>query len=167
MSKSVVSESNKGHENLKMSGKRGAGDEGGENGMGFVEVPPAESLSISTTVSTAPPSWITKLRKPELRAELSDRSVKFEKKDNKSVLIELLCLRLLYENRVLGGNNFLNTDDFRRILVPFLPNDTLMTIRLVSKPWSHVADRLIDEGVRKGELIVHDGKDINYEVGLA
>ncbi|GMH78498.1 hypothetical protein TL16_g07826 [Triparma laevis f. inornata] len=55
---------------------------------------PAESLTISPTVSTAPPCWITKLRKPELRAELDDRFVKYEKKDSKSVLIELLRMHL-------------------------------------------------------------------------
>ncbi|GMH60390.1 hypothetical protein TL16_g03036 [Triparma laevis f. inornata] len=106
------------------------------------------------------------MKKLELRAELSDRSVKFEKKDNKSVLIELLRQRLLYENGVLGGNNFLNTDDYRRLLVPFLPNDTLMTTTLVSKPWSRVADGFISDSVESSVMIVHGGKDISWEVSV-
>ncbi|GMH80374.1 hypothetical protein TL16_g08520 [Triparma laevis f. inornata] len=56
------------------------------------------------------------------RAELNDKYVKFDMKDNKSVLIELLHLRLRCEV-LLSGNNFLNTDDYRVLLVPLLPND--------------------------------------------
>ena len=75
-----------------------------------------------------------------------DRFVKYEMNDNKSALVELLRLRLRCEV-LLSGNNFLGTDDFCRLLVPFLPNETLMTIRLASKPWSRVADEFIDDGV--------------------
>ena len=85
MSKSIASESNEYDKSREMGGKRGAEDEGDENEEGFIKVPPEESLPISTVVSTAPPSWITKLRKPELRAKLDDWFVKFEKKDDKSV----------------------------------------------------------------------------------
>ena len=166
MSKSVASESDEGHKSGENGGKRGAEDEGNEDGEEFTEVPPAESLPISTTVSTAPPPLITKLRKPKLRAKLSDRSVKYEKKDNKSVLIEHLRLQLRCEV-LLSGNNFLNTDDYRRLLVPFFPNDTLMTIRLVSKPWSRVADGFISDGVESGAMIVHDGNDISFDEAFA
>jgi len=62
--------------------------------------------------------------------------------------------------QLLAGNNFLNTDDFRRLVVPFLQNNTLMTIRQASKPWSRVADAFIDDGVASGAMIVHDGDDI-------
>ena len=37
-----------------MSGERGAEDEGGEDGEGFLEVPLVESLTISMTDSTVP-----------------------------------------------------------------------------------------------------------------
>ncbi|GMH67709.1 hypothetical protein TL16_g04750 [Triparma laevis f. inornata] len=94
---------------------------------------------------------------------MSDRSVKFEKKDNKSVLVELLRLRLRCEV-LLSGNNFLNTDDFRRLLVPLIPDDTLMKMRVVSKPWSRVADRFISDGVESGAIIVHDGNHIDWGV---
>ncbi|GMH56720.1 hypothetical protein TL16_g02200 [Triparma laevis f. inornata] len=146
-----------------MSGKRGAKEEGEENEEGTLEALAAESLPISTNVSTAPLTWITKLRKPELRAELNDMSFKFEKKDNKSILVELLRLRLRCENGVLGGNNFLNTDDYCRLLVPFLPNDTPITIRLASKPWSRMADGFISGGVESGAIMVHGGKDISFD----
>ena len=49
MSKSVASESNGGQKIREMIRKRGAGDEGDEDEEGFVELPPAESLTISTT----------------------------------------------------------------------------------------------------------------------
>ncbi|GMH53560.1 hypothetical protein TL16_g01478 [Triparma laevis f. inornata] len=68
---------------------------------------------------------------------------------------------------LLSGNNFLNTDDYRRLLVPFLPNDTLMAIRLVSKPWSRVADGFISDGVESGAMIVHDGNDISFDEAFA
>ncbi|GMH48250.1 hypothetical protein TrLO_g885 [Triparma laevis f. longispina] len=166
MSKSVVTESNEGDESRKMSGKRGAKDEGNDNEEGIIVVPSAESLTISTVVSTAPPSWMTRLRKPELQAELDDRLIKYEMKDNKSVLIELLRPRVRCED-LISSNNFLNTDDYRRLLVPFLPDDTLMKIRLASKPWSRVADAFIDEGVKNGTMIVHGGNDISEEVADA
>ncbi|GMH55190.1 hypothetical protein TL16_g01841 [Triparma laevis f. inornata] len=150
MSKSVASEYFYHNDSRKTGGKRGAEDEGKEDEEVNLEIPPAESSPISTTAPTAPLSWIAKLRKLELRAELNDRSVKYEKKDNKSVLVELLRLRLRCEV-LLSGNNFLNTDDFRRLLVRFLPNDALMAIRLASKPWSRVADAFIDEGVESGK----------------
>ncbi|GMH86887.1 hypothetical protein TL16_g10683 [Triparma laevis f. inornata] len=62
-------------------------------------------------------------------------------------------------NALLSGNNFLNTDDFRRLIVPYLPNDVLMTIRLVSKPWSRVADRFISDSVESGTMVVRGEKD--------
>ncbi|GMH60889.1 hypothetical protein TL16_g03147 [Triparma laevis f. inornata] len=52
------------------------------------------------------------------------------------------------------------TNDFKRLLVGFVMGDTLMTLRLATKSWKRVADAFIDEGVRSGELIVHNGKDI-------
>ncbi|GMH83755.1 hypothetical protein TL16_g09706 [Triparma laevis f. inornata] len=65
---------------------------------------------------------------------------------------------------LLSGNNFLNTDDFCRLLVPFLPNDTLMTIRLASKPWSRVADAFIGDGVESGTMIVRSEVDLQGRI---
>ncbi|GMH70273.1 hypothetical protein TrLO_g1623 [Triparma laevis f. longispina] len=63
-------------------------------------------------------------------------------------------------NALLSGNNFLNTDDFRRLIVPYLQGDTLMTIRLASKPWSRVADEFIGDGVESGTMIVRGEEDL-------
>ncbi|GMH60287.1 hypothetical protein TL16_g03018 [Triparma laevis f. inornata] len=63
-------------------------------------------------------------------------------------------------NALLSGNNFLNTDDFRRLIVPYIPNDALMTIRLALKPWSRVTDEFISDGVESGTMIVHGGEDV-------
>ena len=62
-------------------------------------------------------------------------------------------------NALLSGNNFLNTDDFRRLIVPYLSNDALMAIRLASKPWSRVVDEFIDDGVESGAIIVRGEED--------
>ncbi|GMH56428.1 hypothetical protein TL16_g02133 [Triparma laevis f. inornata] len=63
-------------------------------------------------------------------------------------------------NALLSGNNFLNTDDFRRLIVPYLPNDALMTIWLASKPWSRVAEEFIDDGVESRTMIVRGEEDL-------
>ncbi|GMI01923.1 hypothetical protein TrLO_g8130 [Triparma laevis f. longispina] len=55
------------------------------------------------------------------------------------------------------------TPNFRRHFVEFVLGDTLMTLRLATKGWKAAADAFIDEGVRSGAMIVHDGKDISYE----
>ncbi|GMH83348.1 hypothetical protein TL16_g09567 [Triparma laevis f. inornata] len=69
--------------------------------------------------------------------------------------------------QLLAGNNFLTNDDFRRLIVPYLQNDTLMTIRLASKPWSRVVDAFIDDGVESGKFLVHGGNDISWTVASA
>ena len=129
----------------KRVGKRGEKDEGNENEELIIELSATENSTTLTTVFTAPPTWITKLRKPEFQAELSNRSIKFEKKDDKSVLVELLHQFLLRQRREIllsvnnniklnnSFNNFLNTDNFRRLFVGLLPGDTLMTLRLTTK----------------------------------
>ena len=60
-------------------------------------------------------------------------------------------------------DQFMYTPNFRRNFVEFVPGDTLMTLRLATKGWKAAADAFIDEGVRSGAMIVHDGKDISYE----
>ena len=85
-------------------------------------------------------------------SKLVPSSIDVSNEDDDTTSEFIAHLRL---QQLLAGNNFLNTDDFRRLLVQFLPNDTLMTMRLASKPWSRVVDAFIDEGVRSGELMVH------------
>ena len=62
MSKFVASESNEGQESRKTGVKRRKGNEENEKENVILNVPSAESLTISTTVSTAAPTWITMLR---------------------------------------------------------------------------------------------------------
>ena len=98
---------------------------------------------------------------------MDDRLVEYEMNDNKSILVELLCLRLRCEV-LLSGNNFLGTNDFRRLLVQFVPDDMLMTMRVVSKPWSLVLTAVIDDGVESGVMIVvRGGNNIDGQVAYA
>ncbi|GMH80590.1 hypothetical protein TL16_g08610 [Triparma laevis f. inornata] len=115
MSKPVTSDTNDSHKSREMSGERGTGDEGGENEEGTLDLPPAESLTVSTVVSTVPTTT----------------------------------------------DQFMRTPKFRRHFVKYVPRDTLITLRLVTKGWKAAAEALIDEGVRSGELMVHGGNDIS------
>ncbi|GMI16646.1 hypothetical protein TrLO_g6294 [Triparma laevis f. longispina] len=59
-------------------------------------------------------------------------------------------------------DQFMFTDDFKRLLVGFFQGDTLMTLGLATNAWKPVADALIDEGVRSGKLIVRGEEDVEY-----
>ncbi|GMH67910.1 hypothetical protein TL16_g04795 [Triparma laevis f. inornata] len=61
----------------------------------------------------------------------------------------------------------MHTSAFRIHFFDFVPVDALMALRVATKGWNAAVDALIDEGVRSGELIVHDGKDISFKVGRA
>ncbi|GMH74417.1 hypothetical protein TL16_g06463 [Triparma laevis f. inornata] len=60
-------------------------------------------------------------------------------------------------------DQFMHTPEFKRHFIEFVHVQTLMALRLATKGWNAAADALIDEGVRSGELMVHDGKDIRYD----
>ncbi|GMH85212.1 hypothetical protein TL16_g10157 [Triparma laevis f. inornata] len=92
-------------------------------------------------------------------SKLVPSSIDINDFDNDTTLEVVAHLRL---QQLLAGNTFLNTDDFRRLIVPHLQNDTLMTIRLSSKPWSRVSDAFISDGVESGTMLVHSGKDISW-----
>ncbi|GMH82635.1 hypothetical protein TL16_g09325 [Triparma laevis f. inornata] len=62
---------------------------------------------------------------------------------------------------------FIHTVEFKRFFTPFLHYQKLTSIRVSNKEWTGVADALINEGVRNGELIVHDGNDICVTVARA
>jgi len=120
MSKSVASESNEGCEGHKTCRKRGSRDEGKKDEEGNPVVPPAESLTISTVVSTVPATT----------------------------------------------DQFMHTPEFRRHFVEYVPDDTLMVMRLVSKPWmreiENLLRRIIENGGQRGELIAHGGNDMSF-----
>ncbi|GMH77359.1 hypothetical protein TL16_g07380 [Triparma laevis f. inornata] len=116
MSKSVASESNEDHKSREMSGKRGAGDEGKEDGDGIPEASSAANSTTLTTVSTVP-------------AQVDD---------------------------------FTHTIEFKKLFNPFVHEQTLIALLVLNKEWNGVADVLIDEGVKSGELLVHVGNDLYW-----
>ncbi|GMH69212.1 hypothetical protein TrLO_g15722 [Triparma laevis f. longispina] len=57
-------------------------------------------------------------------------------------------------------DQFMFTNNFKRLLVGFIMGDTLMTLRLATKAWKRVVDAFIDEGVESGAMMVHGGNDV-------
>ncbi|GMI12654.1 hypothetical protein TrLO_g4162 [Triparma laevis f. longispina] len=72
MSNSVASETNECHESREMSSKRGAEYEEKQDEESSIEIPPAESLPISTVVSTAPPATDQFMHTPEFKRHSFD-----------------------------------------------------------------------------------------------
>jgi len=66
-------------------------------------------------------------------------------------------------NAPAATDQFMSTDDFKRLLVVLVQGDTLMTLRLTTKAWKRVVDAFIDEGVKSGAMIVHGGADCVFE----
>ncbi|GMI06347.1 hypothetical protein TrVE_jg7703 [Triparma verrucosa] len=66
---------------------------------------------------------------------------------------------------VVGGDDFMHTDDFRRLFVGFVMVDTLVPMRWLDKKWHKVVEKkLIElEDEPFGEIIVHGGNDISYD----
>ncbi|GMH82812.1 hypothetical protein TL16_g09387 [Triparma laevis f. inornata] len=64
-------------------------------------------------------------------------------------------------------NQFMFTDDFKRLLVGLVMGSTLMRLWLTTKAWKRLVDAFIDEGVTSGAIIVHSGNDIKKKVSLA
>ena len=61
-------------------------------------------------------------------------------------------------------DQFMFTPEFRRHFVEYVPGDTLMTLRLVTKGWKAAADAFIDKGVESSVILVHDGNVISEDV---
>ncbi|GMH74246.1 hypothetical protein TrST_g14012 [Triparma strigata] len=64
-----------------------------------------------------------------------------------------------------GGDDFMHTDDFRRLFVGFVMADTLVTMRWLDKKWHKVVEKKLIEVKQDepfGEIIVHRGNDISY-----
>ncbi|GMH80524.1 hypothetical protein TL16_g08579 [Triparma laevis f. inornata] len=118
MSKPTSTGSKDSHDSGEMGKKRGAEDEGNEEGDLILDLPLAESLTTSPAASTVPATT----------------------------------------------SQFLFTEDFKMLLVGFVRGDTLMALRVATKAWKVVADALIDEGMRSGELMDHGGNDTYWKV---
>ncbi|GMH46656.1 hypothetical protein TrVE_jg3218 [Triparma verrucosa] len=67
--------------------------------------------------------------------------------------------------QVIGGDDFMHTDDFRRLFVGFVMVDTLVAMRWLDRKWHKVVEKkLIEVGDEPfGGLIVHGGNDISDE----
>ncbi|GMH90429.1 hypothetical protein TrVE_jg4141 [Triparma verrucosa] len=63
----------------------------------------------------------------------------------------------------IGGDDFMHTDDFRRLFVEFVINDTLVAMRWLDKKWHKVVEKKLIELENEpfGEIIVHGGNDLS------
>ncbi|GMI01383.1 hypothetical protein TrST_g11528 [Triparma strigata] len=67
------------------------------------------------------------------------------------------------ETQVIGGDDFMNTDDFRRLFVGFVMADTLVAMRWLDRKWHRVVEKKLTEFEDEpfGEVIVHGGNDVS------
>ncbi|GMH85299.1 hypothetical protein TrVE_jg7801 [Triparma verrucosa] len=63
----------------------------------------------------------------------------------------------------VGGDDFMHTDDFRRMFVGFAMVDTLVAMRWLDRKWHTVVEKKLIEFEDEpfGEIIVHGGNDIS------
>ncbi|GMH83716.1 hypothetical protein TrVE_jg3392 [Triparma verrucosa] len=65
-----------------------------------------------------------------------------------------------------GGDDFMHTDDFRRLFIEFVMVDTLVAMRWLDRKWHKVVEKKLielEEDEPYGEIIVHGGNDISRE----
>ncbi|GMH85658.1 hypothetical protein TrVE_jg6360 [Triparma verrucosa] len=69
------------------------------------------------------------------------------------------------ETPASGGDDFMHTDDFRRLFVGFVMADTLVAMRWLDTKWHKVVEKkLIEVGEEPfGEIIVYGGNDISFD----
>ncbi|GMH67058.1 hypothetical protein TrST_g525 [Triparma strigata] len=62
-----------------------------------------------------------------------------------------------------GGDDFMHTDDFRRLFVDFVMVDTLVAMRWLDRKWHKVVEKMLTEFEDEpfGEIIVHGGNDLS------
>ena len=68
------------------------------------------------------------------------------------------------ETPATGGDDFMHTDDFRRLFVGFVIFDTLVAMRGLDKKWHKVVEKKLtelEEDEPYGEIIVHGGNDLS------
>ncbi|GMI15666.1 hypothetical protein TrVE_jg1544 [Triparma verrucosa] len=67
------------------------------------------------------------------------------------------------ETPAVGGDDFMYTDDFRRLFVGFVMVDTLVAMRWLDRKWHTVVEKKLTEFENKpfGEIIVHGGNDLS------
>ncbi|GMI00579.1 hypothetical protein TrVE_jg2458 [Triparma verrucosa] len=70
------------------------------------------------------------------------------------------------ETPALGGDDFMHTDDFRRLFVEFVMVDTLVAMRWLDRKWHKVVEKVLtelEEDEPYGEIIVHGGNDLSID----
>ncbi|GMH91352.1 hypothetical protein TrVE_jg9258 [Triparma verrucosa] len=81
--------------------------------------------------------------------------------------VTMLKVAQLELSSAFPKDDFLQTNEWRRLLIEFIPTSTLMTMRLLCKDWWRVADNFIDGMIESGAMIVYGGKDIWWKEALA
>ncbi|GMH83374.1 hypothetical protein TrST_g4361 [Triparma strigata] len=73
------------------------------------------------------------------------------------------------ETPALGGDDFMHTDDFRRLFVELVMVDTLVALRWLDRKWHTVVEKKLTEFEDEpfGEIIVHGGNDISFEEAIS
>ncbi|GMH89513.1 hypothetical protein TrVE_jg5678 [Triparma verrucosa] len=73
------------------------------------------------------------------------------------------------ETPAVGGDDFMYTDDFRRLFVGFVMVDTLVAMRWLDRKWHKVVEKkLIELGDEPfGGIIVHGGNDLSDEEAMS
>ncbi|GMH87304.1 hypothetical protein TrVE_jg2230 [Triparma verrucosa] len=69
----------------------------------------------------------------------------------------------------IGGDDFMHTDDFRRLFVGFVMLDTLVAMRWLDRKWHKVVEKKLTEFEDEpfGEIIVHGGNDVSGYEGVS
>ncbi|GMH81923.1 hypothetical protein TrVE_jg7733 [Triparma verrucosa] len=65
-----------------------------------------------------------------------------------------------------GGDDFMHTDDFRRLFVEFVMVDTLVAMRWLDRKWHKVVEKKLtelEEDEPYSSMIVHGGNDISSD----
>ena len=70
---------------------------------------------------------------------------------------------------VVRGDDFMHTDDFRRMFVGFVMADTLVAMRWIDRKWHKVVEKKLIEFEDEpfGGMIVHGANDISWEEAVA
>ncbi|GMH46637.1 hypothetical protein TrVE_jg3211 [Triparma verrucosa] len=70
---------------------------------------------------------------------------------------------------VVRGDDFMHTDDFRRLFVGFVTVDTLVAMRWLDRKWHKVVEKKLTEFEDKphDEIIVHGGNDISGDEAVS
>ncbi|GMH64483.1 hypothetical protein TrST_g92 [Triparma strigata] len=69
------------------------------------------------------------------------------------------------ETPAVGGDDFMHTDDFRRLFVGFVMVDTLVAMRWLDRKWHKVVEKKLTdfEDEPYGGMIVHGGNDVSWD----